>query len=867
MKNQNTTKMSTIALILLLTISATIIALPTVTAQEPQTEMTFPYLGAVPNPVGINQEVLLHIGITESRSSTEQGWENMTVTVTRPDGQIETLGPFRTDSTGGTGTIYVPTLVGTYLMQTNFPEQTVPVQAFFAPFPTMVTYLASTSETLELEVQQDPIEYYPGIPLPDEYWTRPINAQFREWSKIAGDWLQAPENLYAPYNDAPETAHILWTKPLTTGGLVGGDVGPLDQAYTCGDAYQGKFQQSVIIAGRLYYNRFHTGFGASPPQQGVVCVDLHTGEELWFKNNTRISFGQTLYFSSVNQHGAFAYLWDGSWNCYDAFTGEWVYSMINVPSGTQRFGPDGEILRYNVNTNAGWMALWNSTAAVNLGGGFTSHTWAPEGRTVNASDPSAYSWNVSIPTGLSGSVQALWPGDRVIGANASPTAVTLWGIDLRPATRGQLLFNNTWIPPASWAEGGVTVGGFGGGFVAFSQEERIAVIWVKEFRQHYAFSLETGDYKWGPSIQEYYLNALEDTIADQRHIAYGKFYCASVSGIVYAYDAQTGDLEWQYEAVDPYSEILWANNWWMRPLFISDGKIYVGHGEHSAIDPKPRGAPFICLNATSGEEIFRIDGAFRQTRWGGRALMGDSIIATMDTYDQRIYAIGKGPSTITVASEPRVIKKGEYNIIEGRVTDVSPGTEEYSIRARFPNGVPVVADESMSEWMKYVYLQFAPPTTVQGVSVKIEIIDPDHEYSWIGTATTDATGKFTYSWIPQKEGPYMIIATFEGSAGYYGSHDLSYLTVESAPAPYPTIPPYPGYQGPTAQDVANRVVSTLPANPTSEQIGQAVVNQLPAYPEPTVVPEYTMIDIVLILLVAVAIIIGLVCMMILRKQK
>ena len=143
MKNQNTTKISTITLILLLTISATIIALPAVTAQEPQTEMTFPYLGAVPNPVGINQQVLLHIGITESRSSAEQGWENMTVTVTRPDGQIETLGPFRTDSTGGTGTIFVPTLVGTYLMQTNFPEQTVPVQAFFAPFPTMVRYLAS----------------------------------------------------------------------------------------------------------------------------------------------------------------------------------------------------------------------------------------------------------------------------------------------------------------------------------------------------------------------------------------------------------------------------------------------------------------------------------------------------------------------------------------------------------------------------------------------------------------------------------------------------------------------------------------------------------------------------------------------------
>jgi len=119
LKNQNTTKISTIALILLLTISATIIALPSVAAQS--TKKPYPYLGAVPNPVGINQEVLLHMGITDSRSSVEQGFENITVTVIRPDGQTETLGPFRTDSTGGTGTIYIPTLVGTYQLTTNFP--------------------------------------------------------------------------------------------------------------------------------------------------------------------------------------------------------------------------------------------------------------------------------------------------------------------------------------------------------------------------------------------------------------------------------------------------------------------------------------------------------------------------------------------------------------------------------------------------------------------------------------------------------------------------------------------------------------------------------------------------------------------------
>jgi hypothetical protein len=84
----------------------------------------------------------------------------------------------------------------------------------------------------------------------------------------------------------------------------------------------------------------------------------------------------------------------------------------------------------------------------------------------------------------------------------------------------------------------------------------------------------------------------------------------------------------------------------------------LGHGEHSSNHPLPRGAPFICVNATSGEEIWRIDGAFRQTAWGGLAIIGDSIIATMDTYDLRVYAIGKGPSATTVTASPKVSVHG-----------------------------------------------------------------------------------------------------------------------------------------------------------------------------------------------------------------
>ena len=107
-KQKINTRISTITLVLLLTISCLITVLPTIYAQEPVIMKTYPYIGATPNPIGINQQVLLHVGITQYHSNAAYGWEDLTVTVTRPDGQTDTLGPLTTDSTGGTGTIFQP---------------------------------------------------------------------------------------------------------------------------------------------------------------------------------------------------------------------------------------------------------------------------------------------------------------------------------------------------------------------------------------------------------------------------------------------------------------------------------------------------------------------------------------------------------------------------------------------------------------------------------------------------------------------------------------------------------------------------------------------------------------------------------------
>jgi hypothetical protein len=819
--SRSKTTATAVSLLLMFAMAISLVALPSANAAA--TAKTYAFIGAMPNPVGVGQETLFHFGISEATSHPQEGWNDLTVTVTRPDGTTETLGPFRTDATGSTGTTYTPTMVGNYTLQTHFPEQdynwTSAAERTMIIFdPTLsgvIRYEASSSPKLELVVQEEPIAYYPGNPLPTEYWTRPIDAQLREWNIIAGNWLNTPPNKFAPYNEGPETPHILWTKPLATGGLVGGELGP--HAYEEGDAYEGKFGDwdasdwgggtSVIINGVLYYNRFTTGSFVMPPfvesmwkQQGIVAVDLRTGEELWFRNNTRLTFGQVFYWDAWNYHGAFAYLWeitqsfnfftgamDNTWKAYDAFSGEFAYGMTNVPSGSRIYGPNGEIYIYNVNLAQGWMALWNSTRVVNpqLTGESADGSWGSNANIQKMFDArTGYEWNKTIPTGLPGSVNGILE-DRIIGSSTEmfkqrvgEPPITIWSLSLKQGQEGLLLFNKTWQPPA----GDLTIS-----FGSVSLEDGVFTMWLKEQRAHYGFSLDTGEKLWGPTDSQTQL----DIFGWNSAIAYGKLFSTGVSGIVYCYDVKTGELLWTYEAIDLYNEILWANDWWNNIQFITDGKIYVGHEEHSPIDPKPRGAPFICLNATTGEVIWRADGLFRQTEWGGRSIIGDSIIATQDTYDQRIYAIGKGPSATTVTAGPEVSVHGSSVLVKGMVTDISPGTEEYALTARFPNGVPAVADENMSDWMLYVYKQFERPADAVGVEVVLSVLDPNNNYYEVGRTTSDSDGFFSCAFTPEVPGEYTIIATFEGSKAYYGSHAKTAVNVEEAPQPTPAPTPTP----------------------------------------------------------------------------
>jgi hypothetical protein len=836
------TKYSTISLILLLTISATLVAMPSAIAQE--SRKTYPFLGAVPNPVGVGQMVLFHVGIFQQLGMVDQYWDGLSITIERPDGETDTIDNIRTDATGGTGAVYTPTMSGTHYCQSHFPEQELKwtYSRGTEVYTAGTIMLASDSEVLELVVQEDQISYYPGQPLPSEYWTRPIDAQLREWSVVSGSWLWTDNRLpraVTGNDEAPETAHILWTKPLTWGGQAGGTMG--DWSFSHGDAYEGKWDNRIIINGILIYPH-----RVSDLPRYYTAVNLRTGEELWKKtlsspeeDNLGILFGQNLKWAGYNHHAIYDYIWATSgfggfrpipgddWYAFDPYTGEWQFTVKNVPPGTTVFDEsNGWLYRVNLDWTTGEGYIWSMTDLIEPFDVDSTirGSWSPEGNiyksryptydaaavdeagasdqltylgeTAGANAQRAYIANFTFPNDLpggGGAVRAIAFGDRaqytdvwsgkIFGLQYSYTEVNTWAISLESGQEGTLLFSKTWNAPSAWETGTPVIE-----YETTSLEDGVSVIWAKWELIHYGFSTENGEFLWNTDEPEYYMNMYGSGSERPYLIWNGKFYTGGVGGHVYCYDLTDGHVIWTYLAEDPYQEYLFANQWWEYIVFIADGKLYMNHQEHSAIEPMPRGGPWIVLDATTGDEIARADGLFRGHHWGGIAIIGDSIIAHYDTYDLRIYAIGKGPSEITVSAAPEVVTKDTSVNIKGTMMDVSPGTEDVELRLRFPNGVPAIADEGMSEWMLYVYKQFERPDAT-GVTVKLEAVDPNMGYHNLGTTCSDAYGNYGFSFKPDVEGTWMIIATFEGSKSYYGSTETTYLTVGPAPSPEQPIEP------------------------------------------------------------------------------
>src|SRR4030042_4403658 len=243
------------------------------------------------------------------------------------------------------------------------------------------------------------------------------------------------------------------------------------------------------------------------------------------------------------------------------------------------------------------------------------------------------------------------------------------------------------------------------------------------------YDIKTGQKIWGPTQPANSSWAYYDYTAPSV-IGYGNLYSWGLSGEVYCYEAKTGTLKWSWYAGDagvdtPFGS--WPLSTWFSHAILADGKLYVRAGPDYP-PPVFKGAKLYCLNATTGELIwdslnFDIVGS---------PVVADGYMVWFNGYDNQLYCYSKGPSATTVTAPDVGIAFGQSVMIRGTVTDKSTGTEEYAQTARFPNGLPAMADESMSGWMEYLYQQQLMPTSAKGVDVIVEVFDPNNNYSQVG---------------------------------------------------------------------------------------------------------------------------------------
>jgi len=137
----------------------------------------------------------------------------------------------------------------------------------------------------------------------------------------------------------------------------------------------------------------------------------------------------------------------------------------------------------------------------------------------------------------------------------------------------------------------------------------------------------------------------------------------------------------------------------------------------------------------------------------------------------------------TVTAPDLVIAKGQGIVIKGTVLDLSPAQP----------GTACVSDDSMTTQMEYLHMQLPiggiwGNATMTGVPVQLTAIDPNGNYVNIGTAISDAySGTYAFTWTPELEGDYKIIASFEGSESYGSSSSSTGISVGAAAAtPEPT---------------------------------------------------------------------------------
>jgi hypothetical protein len=843
---------TTIVLIMLLAFSALMAGMQSLTVQATGEIQSYAFIAAEPNPVGKDQPVLVNCWVADPLPSATTGIGQFRtgykVTITKPDTTVDTKSSLKPDYIGGAYFYYTPTMVGQYTFNFTYAGETIYYQwdnVNNKPLNPQNNFTASPASYVEvLTVQEQPVQTVFQVPYPDNYWTRPIYGQNYWWSEISSNWLMAAwnstarafDNNYAfvPEGKLANSGHILWTKPMTFGGLAGGLFNNIP--YYSGMSYEMYYQPPIIVGGRIYYTTIEAGEprgeGGPFSNLGTACVDLNTGETLFTIPNATMSYGQVMNFAGPNQAGTFAYLWSSSGSgasalmtLYDPWTGNKIISIGNLTSGVTTFGKNGEIIIYNLayNTTAAsyQLTLWNSTRCIEsyqtTGTGTTSqdYAWRPFTTYSAALAPingyRGIQWQVNVsaiaPSSFAnytlGSNYGSYDGENILAyqaaANRGVTNITSTiGLnitafnmktgavayqtqiapapDMPNALHGIAAFENIWE--------------FNGHLYSFNH---YTLQWV-------AYDTKTGDVMWvAPPLKNSYGYFSQAASLIE---AYGLTITAGFDGWAYGYNTTTGHVEWEFYAGDSGLLTPYGHGTFYDGVTVCDGKIILLPNEHgSGVLPLYQNLTTFVLDARTGKLVWSILGYFE------KPALADGILTSHNNYDNQIYAFGKGPSQTTVEAPLTAVNPGSSFIIQGSVTDQSVGAiaQAKIIGAK---SIPVVSGADQSRYMEYLYMQQAYPIDAKGVPVQLTAYDSNGASQTLGQATTDLTGTFAIAWTPNTAGMYTIVATFEGSGSYWGSYSETHVVVQSAPSGSPSVPTPP--TSPTETPSASPTAPTPP---------------------------------------------------------
>jgi len=720
--------------------------------------MVTAFLSVEPNPIGIGQQVSINLWLLPP-SPLSGAYHGLSVQITKPDGNTQTIQNIDASMMGSSKLVYVPDQVGTWSFQVNYPGETLG----------NLVVSASQSPKTVLTVQQLPVPSFSDYPLPasNQNWTFPISGVNGLWSSVSGNWLMRGYNesyssasdvvsAFNPYTLAPRSAHVVWADPIAVGGLVGGEYG--STSYYSGLPYEDKLSPPVIIDGRVYYNLYFSAGSSVLP--GFVCLDLRTGAELWQSNNTQITCGQLYNFESDSQSGVVGpYLWGTettTYYMYDANTGGLILSFANaVPSGPSTSNPivfsgDGTMLVYFFDSRDGWLAMWNSTKAFKANGMIPVDpateiaSWRPKSGVYDWR--TGIEWNVSTTpftgqnSGLSsssGAIQGVCGGVIVAlgtGANgyefhsaySSTTGQQLWSFD-----RGQ-----------SGTHAFTKVTAFGEGI--YAQFDSVAMSFV-------AYDLYTGKELWQSDPASYPWGAFIGGAT----IAYDKLYSTSADGHVYAFSAKNGAKVWSF-ASENSTETMYGNYPFRYGPLVANGTVYASTGEQFPTQPLYKDERLYAIDANTGKGLWNISGSFNL------GAIADGYLLAYKGDDNRIYCFGKGETTTTVSLSSNIVENGTKVLIQGTITDNSPAE---------PN-TPCVSRDYMGGWLQYLLMQKpCPYATIPGVAVEVRVMFSNGTVRSLGLPVSSEYGRFNFTWTPPGPGTYALLARFPGDDSYYVTFD------------------------------------------------------------------------------------------------